>query len=316
MWGRARPVATVIGMRRTTLRKRAALAAVTPLLALSLAACGGDTSADDSGSDDATSSESAEDGGESGDSGTDESGESGESGDDTTDEDSGDDPAAGDEVDPTEFTDDLKSAMEDGETAHMTMAMTGTPAEVQMEGDVDYTTDPPSMSAVMSPAGQAKIQFRLVDDFVYMNMGPLTQDKFVKAGIDDKNSPLGDMSGMRESMDPLSSFESFTEGLEKVVLVGDEKVQGEDTQHYRLTLDTAKITALEDVTGQPGGPAKLGLKKKLSYDIWLDDDDRMRQVKIDMGKKLGALEMNVSKWNEPVKITAPKKNELTQLPGS
>lgn len=297
-------------MRRTTLRKRAALAAVTPLLLVGLTACGGDNS--DNASDNSNSSQTSDES-TSPDEGSSDGTESPDSAESSDSTDGSDTPAKGDEVDKNQFAQELQDAMSQAESAHMTMAMKGGPSAMTMEGDVDYTTDPPSMSAVMTAPGQGKIEFRLVDEFAYMNMGELTQNKFLKASINDKQSELGDLTGLRESMDPLSSFKSFSEGLEKVVYVGEEQVGGDNAEHYELTLDTAKITALDDLTGQQA--AQSGLPEKLTYDVWLDSENRMRQVAMDMGKTLGSLQMSVSKWNEPVNIVAPKPNQITTLGG-
>ena len=282
---------------RTTIRRRAAASVAAPLLALTLVACGGDS---DTATDEAAASEStSESASADAQPGTD-----------------GEDVAAGEEVDAQAFVEDLRAAMESAESAQMAMTMAGGGAGVSMKAQVDYTTDPPQMAAVMAPATGQTIEFRLVDSFVYMNLGQLSQNKFIKADINDPKGPLGDLSGIQESMDPVSSFESFAQGLEKVVYVGDEKVGGEQAGHYRLTLDTAKIDAMKDLAGSPAGGAAAGLPKKLTYDLWLDPENRMTQVKMDMGKKLGSMEMTVSKWNEPVEIEAPPVKQVTSTPGS
>lgn len=282
---------------RTTMRRRAAAALAAPLLAVSLAACGDDASTDDAATDAASATESASE-------------TPSEDASDAQPGTDGETVAKGDEVDPQAFTEDLREAMDSADSATMTLKMTGGGATVDMDAQVDYSTEPPTMAAVMSPSGEGKIEFRLVDKFVYMNLGQLSGGKFIKANINDPNGPLGDLTGLQESMDPVSSFESFSQGLTKVVYRGDEKVQGEQTGHYELTLDTSKIDALDDLTGTGAG-AQPGMPKTLTYDLWLDDEDRMRQVRMDMGKKLGSMSMNVTDWNKPVDIKAPPADQVT-----
>src|SRR5690349_18531053 len=55
-------------------------------------------------------------------------------------------------VDPATFLDDVIGGMDDLTTAHVAMKMQGGPAEMSMEGDVDYTATPPEMAATMQYA--------------------------------------------------------------------------------------------------------------------------------------------------------------------
>lgn len=281
-------------MHRLNLRRTLALAA-TPVLLAALTACGGDSTEQASDEPAAASSSDA---------GT----ASEEPADDASVE--GDDVAEGDEVDKDAFLEDFMDAVDNATTAHMSMTTGASGTEFTADGAVDYTTTPPEMSMTMSnPAmGDQTMDVRLVDGFFYLNLGQMSQGKFVKVDTDDKNSPLGDMSELTNSMDPVRSFEQFASGLDKVTYVGEESVDGEDLDHYVLTLDTSKVEML-------GGAGTQGLPKTLDYDLWLDSDDRMRQVKIDLGQT-GSVDMKIFDWDKPVEIEAPANDEITELPAS
>lgn len=276
-------------MRRTTLFRRAAVTAAAPLLAVSLVACGGEpeTAAEE------TSSAAAEP---------------------TESEAAAETPAEGEEVDREQFVEDLAAAMEDAESAKMDMSMDiGAQGKLDIESQVDYTTTPPSMAMTMNnPAAEGQsMDIRLIDSVMYMNMGQLSQDKFFQMDLNDPQSPMGDMSELTDAMDPRTSFESYAEGLKKVVFVGEEDVDGEQLAHYRMTLDPKQIEAMGGAAGQGGQK----LPKTITYDLWLDDQDRMRQVELDL-EQLGAMTIDVHDWNEPVDIVKPKKSEITEMPGS
>jgi LppX_LprAFG lipoprotein len=278
--------------RRRALRRVAALTA-TPVLLVALTACGGDDSEqatdEPAGASSSSSDEPAAD-------------------DDAADE-SDSEPAEGEEVDKDEFIADFQEGVEQAGTAHMTMSTGASGTTLDAEGEVDYSTTPPSMAMTMTSGamGDQPIDIRLVDGVFYMNMGQMSQDKFYKFDLDDKNGPMGDMSSLTESMDPVKSFEQFTAGLDSVVYVGEEDVDGEDLDHYLLSLDTSKIESMQ-------GEAGAGLPKELEYDLWLDDDNRMRQVQIDVAQ--AQVDMKIFDWDEPVDIEAPDASEVTELPGS
>ncbi len=107
-------------------------------------------------------------------------------------------------------------------------------------------------------------------------------------------------------MDPVRSFEQFASGLEKVTFVGTEDVDGEQLDHYVLTLDTTRVDSLKDAGAQ--------LPETLDYDLWVDDQDRMRQVQIDLGST-ASVDMKIFDWDEPVDIEAPSEDEIAPMPG-
>jgi hypothetical protein len=188
--------------------------------------------------------------------------------------------------------------------------------EITMEGQVDYTADPPEMAITMSMPmlGEDPMDMRIVDGFAYMNMGALTDNKFVKSALDDPNGALGDMTDLSDSMDPAKSLENFSAGFDKVVYVGQESVDGVDAGHYQLTVDTTKIgSALSELGAAGADPSSLGLPETLTYDVWLDSDSRMTKSVIELGD-LGSMEMTASNWGEPVDIQAPSADQITDMP--
>lgn len=282
--------------RRRTMR-RVAVASATSALLIGLTACSGSDTTADSEPQAAASSQT-----------TDEA--TADPTEQPTDKPATVDFTAGEEVDTDEFTAMYQEGVEALTTAHVTSLTSLSGTEIKAEGDVDYTTDPTAMTMTMEAgamAGGGNLDMRLIDGSIYMNMGAVSQNKFVKFDLSDKNGPLGDMSALTESMDPVSAFGQFADGVDKVVYVGEEEVDGETLDHYELTVDTTKMDALNQVKG-------ADVPDSLTYDMWLDDQNRMHQVETDiMGAKSTT---TLSDFGKDVTIETPAASDITKLPGS
>ncbi len=274
-------------MRRplSRVRRPLAAAAVTALL-LALTACGGDEP--ENASDEPSISESSD---------TTDAGETG----------TGDEPAADSEVDPADFVDDMRAGLEASTTAQMSMDMGIPGAAMSVEGQVDYTTDPVSMAMTMTneALGGQPMDFRLVDGVMYMNMGSMSNGKFLAFDLSDpKNLPPG-MEDLQEQMDPLAAFEQFEPALKSVTFVGTEEVDGDDLHHYSIVLDTSKMESFQ------GMPAGSGLPPEIAYELYFDDEMRARQMDMTMEMK-PPVEMQVKffDWGSPVDIAAPPADQV------
>jgi len=219
-------------------------------------------------------------------------------------------PSAGETVDPATFVDDVLGGLADATTAHVVMTVQGGPAEMTMEGDVDYSATPPEMAMTMTNAmlGQGEIEMRMVDGAMYMQVPMLGKGKWMKLPLTGKDSPLsGDLLGQ---MNPGKALEEMKGAIDDVTYVGDEDVDGETLQHYTMKVRSEAFRKLEDQFGATGA---VDLPSVITYDIWTDDDGLMRQTKISMGD-LGSVTMSLSAWGEPVQIEAPPESELVEMP--
>lgn len=276
------------------------------VLLLTVAACGGDSAdtAEDTPGGDTVSSATTE---------TEESPAETES--PATDE-TGTDVGGG--YDSAELLDAMKAAIAEAESAHVTMEVNGDGQQAMTgEGDVSYAGDSTAMQMTMSipQMGTGEMEIRMLDGVMYMAMPPMTPEgKFIKIDTNDPNSPLGDLGGVTTG-DPLATFDAFDAGLQDVEYVGEEDVEGEQMDHYVLTVDARKAARAQDQRWQKGMPDTI------SYDMWLDDSDLMRRIEFDMGAMMGqsggsgGMVMTMSDWGEPVSVTAPPAKDLVQMPG-
>ena len=216
----------------------------------------------------------------------------------------------GHEIDATEFAADIERASSQLTTARIAMTVSAEGAVISADGQVDYRGASPEMALSMSSQafGDATIDMRLVDKVMYMKLPMIDGgDKFYKIDLSDPNNPLGSSLGQMDSFDPKSTFGSFTAGLQKVVEIGTEDVEGEELTHYVLTTDTAELKKT-----LPRAEAKQ-LPATLTYDVWLDSDNQLRKMVAEMPGS-GAITIELSHLGEPVDIKAPPAKQVATFP--
>lgn len=223
-------------------------------------------------------------------------------------------PDEGETVDNSEFAAWMLAGLEDSTTAHMTMTTDYGMGGVEAEGQVDYTTSPVSMTMSMTGVmGDNPIDMRVVDGVMYMDMGSMSNDKFIKFDLSDPSSLPPGMEDLGDQMDPLAAFRQFEPALEDVVYVGNEDVEGDSLDHFAATMNTAEIPQMAEL------PADAGVPETVAYDLWFDEVFRIRQMQMVM--ELGgdmALKVDVDAqlfdWGSPVDIQAPSPDQISDAP--
>lgn len=265
--------------------RRTAAAAVLPLALTGLGACGGDT---ESAEESSASAQLEQEGGE-----------------------EVDDLEAGDEVPTDEFVAMMSDFVDEATTARTTMSLDSAGARMSGDGVVDYASEPASMRMSMEADvfGDEPLEMVLVDNVMYMKM-PQTGDKYVSFDLDDPDSPFGTM--MAESMDPSKQLEVLQEGIEGVTFAGEEDVDGESMERYSAVVDPgAVLEGMQGTEGQQDVPESM-MPQELAYDLWFDDEGRMRRMTSDMGA-LGSIEMTLDDWGTEVDIQAPPADQVTTM---
>ena len=210
-------------------------------------------------------------------------------------------------LDRAQLIEAMKSAFERKPSAHMHMVMSGSSAQMTATGDVRYGATGPEMKMRMQlpSVGAQNAEVRFVGGIMYIAVPPMTPaGKFVKVDPNAANSPFGNsLNGLSDAMNPKSTFATFDRGLKKSRYLGVESVNGEDMGHYVLTVSTAAAG---------GGPVP-GAPRRVTYDLWLDRDNLMR--KLQMSVSGVGLDMDISRWGEPVHVTAPPSVDIITPPG-
>jgi len=90
--------------------------------------------------------------------------------------------------------------------------------------------------------------------------------------------------------DPRSVFALLKAVSGSIEAVGSEKIRGVETSHYRATIDSAKLQQLVPANKQQslGGlnqAANQAGVKELPLDIWIDAEQRVRKIAVDLNAK-------------------------------
>ncbi|TGO05498.1 LppX_LprAFG lipoprotein [Serinibacter arcticus] len=254
-------------------------------LSLGLAACGGSGDEESSPTGSATTEESASP------SATESPSESESASEDAT-ADSGDATA--------QFLDAYAQGLENLTTATIAVTSSIGGMETVSDGVVDYTTTPPSSQMALNLGGQS-VEMVMVDGAIYMNMGEMTGGMWTQM-----DEATAEASGA--NADPLAQMRMFQDAITGAELVGQEDVNGAQADHWKLTVDSAAIA------GDAAGAAAL--PDIIAYDVWLDGEGRFVKslVAMEVAGQSTSTETIMSGFGEPVTITAPPADQITEMP--
>ena len=201
--------------------------------------------------------------------------------------------------DPDEFTTKLKTAVEENPTVHIDVEATLEGQQgVTASGVQDLSADALDMEVDM---GGQKLGYRLVDGQYYLSQPP----KWVPVTEDSTNPLVKQTLDQIQLLSMRKQFDAFVAGVEKAGDKGTEEIDGVQTRHYTATVNTAK--AYE----QLGAERDEGAPESLIYDVWLDENDLIRQMTFTQDGAKATL--TAKDWGEPVSIDKPADSELAEV---
>ncbi|MCW2833644.1 MAG: hypothetical protein JWN68_1597 [Nocardioides sp.] len=239
-------------MARSSLPRRLGAATLLTSMVLSAAACGGD---DTSATDTASGETSAEDSEQT--------------------EDTGDtEVASGDlaELSAEEFYPAVTAALKEAETMGFTVSTTGGPAPLELTGQLRYEADGIEMSAATS--GAQAFEMVMLDKILYIAGAgmPLPDGKkWLKVDLSDPNSLFGQLG---KSTDPSAMFKAM-EAPKEFELLGTEEVDGVETNHYNVVMETASYAKAMEL------PTEMmqAMPKEIVIEMWVDADNQPRKFR-------------------------------------
>jgi hypothetical protein len=131
---------------------------------------------------------------------------------------------------------------------------------------------------------------------------------------------IGSLGRLR-SADPSQALQFLKGAVDGMKEVGDEKVRGADTTHYRGTLDLnrARATASPDVQeAVDSAIASLGTAN-IPADVWLDDEGRMRKMRFQIDTDAagpnppGTVEFEMFDFGVDADVQPPPPDQITDL---
>lgn len=201
--------------------------------------------------------------------------------------------------DAQEFTGKLTKAVDANPTVTIDVTATINGQQgVTATGVQDLADDALDMQVDM---GGQKLGYRLVDGQYYLAQPP----KWVPVTQDSTNPLIKQTLEQVQLLSMRKQLDAFVAGVEKAGDKGPEEIDGVPTRHYTATVDTAKAYKQLGMTKDPGAPDSL------IYDVWLDDDDLIRQMTFTQDDATATL--SAKNWGDPVSIVKPKDSELAKV---
>ena len=214
-----------------------------------------------------------------------------------------------------DFAASLSAATKDARSVHMTGSFAVQGQRVTMSADESMggaSLGDVAAAMTMDVAGMGSVEMRIVSGAVYIDTSKLSlptgSDKpWLKVDLTDPKNPLGATFGQLAAMNPAELSKAF-ESITTLTPRGTETVDGTPTTHYTVSVDTAKASSL---FGVPAGASGPSLPKSISYDVWVDGDNR--PVQITLHNPAVTVDLHFSNWGEPVRVTAPPASEVGEL---
>lgn len=207
------------------------------------------------------------------------------------------------------FTQALTDSQAKAKSAHVTMTIGVAGQSIKATGDVAVGETPAdsAMTMTMDMGSSMKLDMRLVEQVLYMNMGQMTQDKYVKIDLTDADNPFAKQYGqIIDQMDPAKQMADMKDAVTSFEKQGDpQTIDGVEAQPYVVKVDTSKITAFKDLPAE----ATAQIPKTLVYTLYVGSDDLMRRMEFDIAGAKSTIDY--SKWGEPVDIEAPSADEVS-----
>ena len=209
------------------------------------------------------------------------------------------------------FGTSLANAAKGAKSVHMSMRAS---SSLSINADFDYGK-PAAMQMVMSVKGAtatSTLTMRLIGNALYLQVPPVTPvGKWAKADA----SLLG-TGGVKSYQDlgPQGMADQFKKGVKSIRYVGATKLNGQTVQHYTVVVDASQFgSSLKALAAQVPALANV---KTIDEQLYVTDDNLLQRVSITMPAPVGTMQVNFTKWNDPVSVQAPAPSAIVSPSGS
>jgi len=205
------------------------------------------------------------------------------------------------------FSDVLTDSQYKAESGHMEMVMEMGDQSVNAQADFKGSS-PKDMAMTMSmDFDSMTMRMCVLDQTLYMNMGEMSEGKYVKIDLTDRSNPVAEQWGkMMDQMDPAKQMKAFEEAVTSFEHKGGSKsIDGVEADRYEMTLDTSKIPTFKDLPEA----SRAQVPDTIDYTLYIGPDDLLRRMEFDVAGVKSKLDF--SQWGEPVEIKAPPADEIS-----
>lgn len=224
-------------------------------------------------------------------------------------------PRPGSVVQAASFTPRLQAAMKGAGTMHLSIQVdtAGTPG-VSGEGDVSIVDGVEEHLTLK--AGSMPMEIIFKGQAIYLRSSALpVGNKWIVAregGTDALSKQMAPLFAQIKQMRPDEQVSNYAVADQKVV--GQETVDGVATTHFTSSPSAAAIT--KSLSPSLAGSLSAGDLTDITVDLWVDAQNRPHKVVSSMklkGQKV-ATTLLMSRFGEPVSITAPPASQTTTAP--
>lgn len=215
-----------------------------------------------------------------------------------------------DDLSPAAFIGSISDAQSKVTSAHMTVASSFQGQKVTGQGDFSGPEDADSiddvaMSITMKAPDGKRLEMRMVDAVMYMNLGAETDDKFVKVDLRDTSNPIGKaFSQLSDQLDPAKQMKAYEKAVVSYSKKGDAiTLDGVKAQPYEIVVDTTKLPKPDIEGPQPKMP------KRLRTTIYVGPDQLPRRMTMDMGGV--STQVDYTDWGQDVSIEKPEPSQIS-----
>lgn len=164
------------------------------------------------------------------------------------------------------------------------------------------------------PGGTGSLELIIADGKTYAKLPSSINPTNKPWVLVSQNSSIPGIQQLSSSINTSLSSASvgnvnvFVNSAKSVTVKGHETVNGVGTTHYHVVVDVTKLSS-----NLPGGDALAASGiKTIPVDLWVDDQGRPVQVteKIAVAGQEVDVKVGISKYNQPVSISAPPANQV------
>jgi hypothetical protein len=205
----------------------------------------------------------------------------------------------------------------------VTIEARGQTKTLPLDGALDFETGAFQFTYDMGDLGfpgmtDAKIEARMVDGVMYMNLGELGSTAMThgKSWLKMDFAALGlgkSSAGGLGNANPGGTLDALR-GAGDVETVGTETVRGVETTHYRAMIDPKR--AIDQAPERLRDQVRKGLETfdgTIPVDVWIDGDGQARKISMEMSNtKAGKIGMTMEYYDfgVAVNVNAPPADDV------
>ncbi|MCH8628083.1 hypothetical protein MM440_09915 [Arsenicicoccus piscis] len=210
-------------------------------------------------------------------------------------------------VEKDAFVDAMIAAMQQAKTYHLQGDSTGS-ARVSFTADADLATN--AMDLRLTPAGGNPVRLLLVGGVFYLG-GTQGDERYLKIDPRTATGPVAEQVKALGALSLDTSLEQLKANLVSVESLGTESVGGESLDKYALVTRVNPTTGAANDPSSPA-PTSAATTSTTSSLVWLDGSKLLRRM--ESGQGGSTVTYAISRWGQPVSITAPPASDVVTQP--